>query len=85
MVTWVLVHFSLRYSDDGIGAFFSDGGEGGLVYSRSAEAGEACEEPRPPDIVLWLDTGVRELWVDEVRLVGTAEKEGAVPSCEPCT
>lgn len=55
--TWVLVHFSMRYLDKDIHAFFTDSARCGMRLVVSGG-------PVPPDIVLWLDTGVQELWID---------------------
>lgn len=58
--TWVLIHFSLRYSDNDILEFFSDTASCGDAFTRSPPADDA---KRPPRVVLWLDSGVVELWV----------------------
>mmetsp|Transcript_7838 Transcript_7838/g.11456 ORF Transcript_7838/g.11456 Transcript_7838/m.11456 type:complete len:374 (-) Transcript_7838:4-1125(-) len=55
--TWMLVHFSLRYTDEHIANFFHDLDQCKLLLEQKSE--------RPPDLVLWLDTGPRELWVGE--------------------
>ena len=55
--TWVLVHFSLRYSDGDIVGFFECPENSGIVLRRH-------RSDRPPDVVLWLDTGPRELWIE---------------------
>jgi len=55
--TWVLVHFSLKYSDDSIRSFFMDAAQCGLEF-------QIAGKEFVPDVVLWLDTGVVELWLD---------------------
>ena len=54
--TFVLIHFSLRYSDSEIIDFFLDVARVGL---GSAVATEGFG---PPHIVLWLDSGIVQLW-----------------------
>lgn len=54
--TWVLVHFSLRYNDDEIASFFSSPEKSRIVLREPSD--------RPPDLVLWLDAGPQELWID---------------------
>ena len=54
--TWVLVHFSLRYTDEQINAFFDDPATCGLTLVPEPM------ESRPPNLVLWLLSGPRELW-----------------------
>jgi len=55
--TWVLVHFSLRYSDEAILGFFED--------PNTSRVNLTDKDPsRPPDVVLWLDAGPRELWIE---------------------
>lgn len=56
--TWVLVHFSLRYNDQAILDFFNDP-EASRVHLM-----EDQDPSRPPDVVLWLDSGPKELWID---------------------
>ena len=56
--TWVLVHFSLRYSEEEIVNFFENA-------DRSKVQLRAPGPDRPPDIVLWLDQGPKELWINE--------------------
>ena len=53
--TWILIHFSLRYTDQQVSEFFSDGERCGARFAK--------EGAGPPDVVLWLDSGVCELWV----------------------
>ena len=55
-VTFVLIHFSLRYSDSEIRDFFCDVEKAQLGSSVSEEGSG------PPHLVLWLDTGVVQLW-----------------------
>eukprot|EP00667_Euglena_gracilis_P008962 EG_transcript_9090 len=51
--TWVLIHFSLRYEEADVVAFFE----------AMADLGPRLPpQPRPPNLVLWLDTRVVELW-----------------------
>jgi ribonuclease Z len=57
--TFVLIHFSLRYSDAEIRNFFLNAGRTGLGSSVSTEDGGWGV---PPHLVLWLDTGVVQLW-----------------------
>ena len=56
--TFILCHFSLRYTEEGIKEFFEDPGRCG-VRVATREAGLT----RRPDLVLWLDMGLHELWV----------------------
>jgi len=58
--TWVLVHFSLRYNDDEIVSFFADPERSRIVLQNVEES----TSDRPPDLVLWLDAGPRELWIE---------------------
>mmetsp|Transcript_6461 Transcript_6461/g.9908 ORF Transcript_6461/g.9908 Transcript_6461/m.9908 type:complete len:359 (+) Transcript_6461:364-1440(+) len=56
--TWVLVHFSLRYSDQDIIDFFDDPEQCRMRF-------QGIHDPsRPPDVVLWLDSGPKELWIE---------------------
>ena len=55
--TWVLVHFSLRYNDRDILDFFEDPETSGVNLRDK-------DQNRPPDVVLWLDAGPRELWIE---------------------
>jgi hypothetical protein len=95
----VLIHFSLRYSDEDICGFFRDPLRSGIVLESTD-----LEGVRPPDLVLWLDSGVVPLWVAAFGLdadaaprssgaaaghQGTAGGEhaaaaGAAEACEPC-
>ena len=97
--TWVLIHFSLHYSDEEIFGFFRDPLHSGIVLESTD-----LEGVRPPDLVLWLDSGVVPLWIAEFGLdaygapsssgaaaghQGTAGAEhasaaGAGEACEPC-
>jgi ribonuclease Z len=56
--TWALVHFSLRYSDGNILDFFED------AEASRVRLVKGQDPARPPDLVLWLDSGPKELWVD---------------------
>lgn len=56
--TWVLVHFSLRYSDQEIIEFFQK-----ETQSHIRLDSNPAHSSRPPDIVLWLDSGPQEFWI----------------------
>lgn len=61
--TAVLMHFSLRYSDEEIIRFFnSQIGMGEMVDSGASE----CDISAPPHIILWLDSGAHPLWFKTV-------------------
>ena len=87
--TWVLIHFSLRYPDEEVCAFFRDTERSGVILEEG-EGGE--DRTRPPDLVLWLDTGVVQLWVRS--FTAAAEKAdgedssghggGSGAPCAPC-
>lgn len=51
--TWVLIHFSLRYREPDILEFFEN----------MKSLGERLPpQERPPNLVLWLDSGIVEMW-----------------------
>jgi len=52
-LTWVLIHFSLRYQEQAILDFFTNMTDLGPRLPP---------QPRPPNVVLWLDTQIVELW-----------------------
>jgi hypothetical protein len=56
--TWLLFHFSLRYKDADIVTFFTTPAECGMTLSRAPPPGSKA----PPLIMLWLDSGVVQLW-----------------------
>lgn len=56
VATFILMHFSLRYSDTEIVKFFLNP-EAVQLGSAVATAGAG-----PPHVVLWLDTGIVQLW-----------------------
>lgn len=58
--TWVLVHFSLRYKEQEIIAFFRD------EHKCRVRWEEGKNPSRPPDVVLWLESGAHELWVESL-------------------
>lgn len=60
--TWYLVHFSLRYTEEQIVDFFADEGRCKMKLHSSQEE-ETKVNSSPPDVVLWLDSGPKELWV----------------------
>eukprot|EP01063_Lacrimia_lanifica_P031513 TRINITY_DN520_c0_g1_i11.p1 TRINITY_DN520_c0_g1~~TRINITY_DN520_c0_g1_i11.p1 ORF type:complete len:382 (+),score=122.13 TRINITY_DN520_c0_g1_i11:49-1194(+) len=65
--TWILVHFSLRYSDGDIDAFFHDAEASGLTLEQEPADGDVAGARRAPDVVLWLDAGPQPLWVSGVQ------------------
>ena len=86
--TWVLIHFSLRYPDEEVCAFFRDTERSGVILEEG-EGGE--DRTRPPDLVLWLDTGVVQLWVRSFTAAAESRRGGQQwprqwqwPSCAPC-
>jgi hypothetical protein len=54
----LLFHFSLRYKDADIVTFFTTPAECGMTLSRAPPPGSKA----PPLIMLWLDSGVVQLW-----------------------
>jgi len=58
--TWILVHFSLRYMDEQIDEFFRDQEQSKLILDDNET------HDMPPDVILWLDSGPKELWVSNV-------------------
>eukprot|EP00668_Euglena_longa_P012051 GGOE01014476.1.p1 GENE.GGOE01014476.1~~GGOE01014476.1.p1 ORF type:complete len:481 (+),score=66.29 GGOE01014476.1:48-1490(+) len=54
--TWILVHFSLRYTELEIVTFFEQ--MGGLGRRLPPQ-------PRPPNLLLWLDNRLVELWYED--------------------
>lgn len=65
--TWVLLHFSLRYTDNHIASFFQDPGQCGTLLSSNAPSSsvDAAAVVPPPDVVLWLDSGIINLWMKD--------------------
>jgi hypothetical protein len=55
-VTFILIHFSLRYSDSSVVDFFMDMDAVGLGSAVTTHGSG------PPHVVLWLDSGVVQLW-----------------------
>ena len=70
----MLIHFSLHYSDEEIFGFFRDPLHSGIVLESTD-----LEGVRPPDLVLWLDSGVVPLWIAEFGLdaYGAPSSSGA--------
>lgn len=58
--TFILIHFSLRYSDSEIVSFFMNSEECGLLNPSQTPPHDNTE--LPPHIILWLDTGLVRLW-----------------------
>ena len=95
--TWVLCHFSLRYTDEEVAAFFTDVARSGLrlahrrrhtedaptssAASSAASATAADDQQgsaapqRAADLVLWLSSGVVELWVESMDLTPQADAQ----------
>lgn len=64
--TWILVHFSLRYLDPQIVEFFETEEASRITLEQAPTTEEG--QQRPADVVLWLDDGPKELFIDSVRL-----------------
>lgn len=63
--TFILMHFSLRYKDEEIVDFFlTNSGMGEIRYcTNSRSKGDAQSRPlTAPHVILWLDSGIQELW-----------------------
>jgi hypothetical protein len=58
--TFVLMHFSLRYSDDEIVSFFLDSERCRLPSPSQTPPSD--QPDLPPHLILWLDTGIIKLW-----------------------
>lgn len=60
--TWILVHFSLRYVDEQIEAFFRDPEKSRICLDDD----ESVCTRHPANLVLWFDGGPVELWIKGV-------------------
>jgi len=104
---WILIHFSLRYTDSEILNFFESKDKCGIRFCRkrsqqetrntannqsSSDAAQPSVRPpqpptpqrqlaKAPDLVLWLDSGIVELWIEEV--VFTMQDEECCKKCGP--
>jgi hypothetical protein len=58
--SFVLIHFSLRYSDEEIVSFFMDSERCQLPSPSQSPPQE--RQDLPPHLILWLDTGIIRLW-----------------------
>lgn len=58
--TFILFHFSLRYSDIEITSFFMNSNECGLLNPSQTPPDDNVN--LPPHLILWLDTGIVRLW-----------------------
>lgn len=58
--TFILIHFSLRYSDEEITSFFMDSTRCHLINPSQSPPNENT----PPHLILWLDTGIIKLWYE---------------------
>jgi hypothetical protein len=59
---FILMHFSLRYSDDEIREFFRERSGLGAALTTS----EVSDAGRKPHVVLWLDSGIEQLWFQDL-------------------
>jgi ribonuclease Z len=80
--TWILCHFSLRYTDEQIRDFFVDSERSGIRVQSPTAGGASVE--RRPDIVLWLDSGATELWITGVGRIDEPSLGIPPTSCELC-
>jgi len=65
--TWFLVHFSLRYTEEQIIDFFADETrcKMKLLGGPDKSEGPKKDQSSPPDVVVWLDSGPKELWFQQ--------------------